>query len=216
MLIEYMTGDTRTQDIVTKLFDEINNQRIRKYDLKVLEPVVLNKISDPTTTITLTPEDLVEVKLTNSYADYHLSEFFGVYKTSKNKAQFGDYEGRYEEAIEGLTNTIDGSDIGNQIIETNRNGIVGVFYEDYVFCPIKNLRLWWSDTGQSVSREKRLSIRMQVIKEDELYVWEQGNANCGEFKFMGCEENPGCPPNESTDRIDNIIENFFDTGNFDI
>ena len=207
MVIEYITGDTRTQDIVTTLFDEINTNNIRKWDLKVLEPVVLNKISDPTTTITLTPEDLVEVKLTNSYADYHLSEFFGVYKTSKNKAQFGDYIDRYEEVIEGLTGQIARSPIGTQIIDANRNGIVGVFYQDYVFCPIDNLRLSWADTGQSVSREKRLSIRLQVINTDELYVWKQGNANCGEFKFLECEQNPGCPPtqNESTNHLDEYI-----------
>ena len=207
MVIEYITGDTRTPDIVTTLFDEINTDNIRKWDLKVLEPVVLNKISDPTTTITLTPEDLVEVKLTNSYADYHLSEFFGVYKNSKNKAQFGDYIDRYEEVIEGLTGQIARSPIGNAIIEANRNRIVGVFYEDYVFCPIGNLRLSWADTGQSVSREKRLSIRLQVINTDELYVWKQGNANCGEFKFLECEQNPGCPPtqNESTNHLDDYI-----------
>jgi hypothetical protein len=38
---------------------------------------------------------------------------------------------------------------------------------------------------------------------------QKGNCNCGPFL-----KGVACPQNESIDSLDNIIENFFDTGKF--
>ena len=61
--------------------------------------------------------------------------------------------------------------------------------------------------------EKRLSLRVSVEDESLLSQWGKNNDNCNCEPFL---KGVKCPQNESTDRIDNIIENFFDTGNFDI
>jgi hypothetical protein len=57
-------------------------------------------------------------------------------------------------------------------------------------------------------------LRIKIKENPNIYVWKEGNPNCGTFKFDGCKEKPGCTQNESTDRLDNIIETFFDTGKF--
>ena len=108
---------------------------------------------------------------------------------------------------------------GEQIINIIKSKLQGVFFEKYEFCPIDNIIFTWSSVGQFKKgvRENRVTIRIEHIDYDEIYVWKEGNSNCSKRQyFEGCEENSGCPQNESTDRIDNIIENFFDTGKFDV
>ena len=203
--------------------------RLKKYDLEVLSDVILTNGND---TITLSPSDekFIEVKLTKPQ-DYHFSEFFGVYKSTKSKvykrmknlveggAETDVKENfkRYNDFVEGLVDKLiseEGSTIID-IIKSKLQGILFKFLSNYEFCSIDDVKFSWSTVGQGKEggREKRVTLRIEP-DINKLYTWKEGNPNCDRFKFVGCDEIPGCSQNESTDRIDNIIENFFDTGKF--
>jgi hypothetical protein len=233
----YITTEKIVETVFSEVKDLLNDEnaikrRLKKYDLEVLSDVILTNGSD---TIKLSPSSgkFIEVKLTKPQ-DYHFSEFFGVYKSTKSEVykrmknlvedvetDEEDVETDEEENFERYNEFVDGlvekliSEEGKQIIDIIKSKLQGVFFENYEFCPIDNIIFSWSTVGQGKEggREKRVTLR---IKPDtnKLYTWKEGNPNCDRFKFVGCNDNPGCPQNESTDRIDNIIENFFDTGKF--
>ena len=85
----------------------------------------------------------------------------------------------------------------------------GIFLKDYMFYPKGSYELVWSDYSDRsqikkgehedfLDDEKRLTVRFEITGEG--YQWVEGNCNLQQ--------------NESTDSLDNIIENFFDTGKF--
>jgi len=237
-LVDYiLSADTEnkyitTEKIVETVFGEVKSllndesafeKRLKKYDLKVLSDVILTNGND---TITLSPSDkkFIEVKLTKPQ-DYHFSEFFGVYKSTKSKVYKrmknlvegveSDVEenfGRYNGFVDGLVEKLI-SEEGREIIDIIKSKLQGIFFSNYEFCPIDNIKFSWSTVGQGKEggREKRVTLRVEP-DISKLYTWKEGNPNCDRFKFVGCDKTPGCPQNESTNRIDNIIENFFDTG----
>jgi flagellin-specific chaperone FliS len=189
-------------DIVTIIYNEINPQKIteslEKHDIKSNEEITLENG-------TIIPKDSkIEVKLTSRYSDYHLSEFFGVYK---NKP-LDKYTDKYNQVISELKEMLKGDDKGiiGKIIGTT----AGIFYENYMYTPISNVKIEWSDMGQRPT-EKRLSLRVTVEDESKISQWTKQNGNCNCEPFL---KGVACPQNESTDRLDNIIETFFDTGKF--
>jgi hypothetical protein len=96
-------------------------------------------------------------------------------------------------------------DDGGIIIEFDSTS--GIFLKDYMFYPKGTYRLEWSTESERAQikagegreeDEKRLSVKFIITGEG--YKWVEGNCNIQQ--------------NESTDRLDEIIENFFDTGKF--
>jgi hypothetical protein len=226
-----------TEKIVDTIFSEVKDllkdenaikNRLKKYDLEVLSNITLTqKNGGGTFELSPSKERYIEVKDTKP-KDYHFSEFFGVYKSTKSEVykrmknlidneetnENENFE-RYNKFVEGLVEKLISGE-GEKIIDIIKSKLQGVFFEKYEFCPIDNIKFSWSTVGQGKEggREKRVTIRIEPIDYDKIYVWKEGNSNCGRFKFDGCEENPECSQNESTDRLDEIIENFFDTGKF--
>jgi hypothetical protein len=189
-------------DIATEIYDLINPQeiikRLEKHDIESKREIMLENG-------TIIPaESKIEVKLTSRYRDYHLSEFFGVYK---NKP-LDEYTDRYNQVITELKKMLKDDDKG--IIQKIKDTTAGIFYENYMYTPIGNVKIEWSDMGQRPT-EKRLSLRVTVENESKISQWTKLNGNCNCEPFLKGVE---CPQNESTDRLDNIIENFFDTGKF--
>ena len=189
-------------DIVTIIYNEINGriiaESLEKHDIKSNEEITLENG-------TIIPaESKIEVKLTSRYRDYHLSEFFGVYK---NKP-LDEYTDKYNQVISELKEMLKGDDKG--IIQKIKDTTAGIFYENYMYTPIGNVKIEWSDMGQRPT-EKRLSLRVSVIDESKISQWTKQNGNCNCEPFL---KGVACPQNETTDRLDNIIENFFDTGKF--
>jgi hypothetical protein len=202
--------------------EDLENSKLKKYDIKTTQNVTLTPYNREGENITIEGGTFIEVKDAKP-ADYHFSEFFGVYKNKKvtdtaynTITTIGDPEenkARYEKFVEELVFRLNG-DEGETIINTIKSRIGGIFFENYLFSHIDDITFSWSPTGQGTSRENRVSIRV-IPDMNNLYYWKEGNSNCNNnFKYTDCEENPGCSQNESTDQIDNIIENFFDTGKF--
>ena len=173
----------------------------------------MNDINDSNNTIVISSDtdensSKIEVKKVryNKNGGFHLSEFFGLYKKT-NKEQRNEEPERvklYENVITALVDYTNNNVTGSQIIEHINNTMTGIFFSDYIYLPQSSYVLSWSN--ESRGGEKRLTIRVNYIEGESVYKWVEGNCN------IGGEQ----PTNESTDRIDNIIENFFDTGNFDI
>ena len=109
---------------------------------------------------------------------------------------------RFESVITNLSKKLQ-EDVDNQkgkgweIIKSINDVTVGIFFSDYNFLPKDSYDLSWATKGQR--DEARLTIRVNW-NNGPVYRWVEGNCNLQQT--------------ESTDRLDEIIETFFDTGKF--
>jgi hypothetical protein len=189
------------KDIIPYLYKDIVTTETVKYDIKTLVPVNLEG------GFVLEPEDPVEVKDTPYENGYHLIEFYGTFKnfTKSQKKDF-PFMDRFESVITKLSERLQ-KDVDNEsgkgweIIKSINDVTVGIFFSEYNFLPKDSYKLKWSTEGAR-PYEHRLTIRVDYIQGSPVYKWIEGNCHLQQ--------------NESTDRLDEIIENFFDTGNFDI
>jgi hypothetical protein len=205
------TYDKKIEWCVNTLYNNIKSDDINKYDIISTSNVTVGSGSS---VIVIPKDSKIEVKDTDS-KEYHLSEFFGVYKDSDlplGYKKIPQYRKIYNDIIEGLYNKIIQNDKG--ILDKIYKDTKGLFFRNYNYIPLEKGMLSWSLDGQrKVSEglpEYRLSVRVNMEGKTE-YQWttENGNCNCEPF-LKGVE----CPQNEPTDRLDEIIENFFDTGKF--
>ena len=185
------------RDIVPYLYKDIVTTETVKYDIKTL--VSVNLEGD----FVLEPEDPVEVKDTPYKDGYHLIEFYGAFKNfTKSQKENFLFMDRFESVITKLSESLQ-EDVDNQrgkgweIIKSINDVTVGIFFSEYNFLPKDSYDLSWSTKGQR--DEARLTIRVNW-NNGPVYRWVEGNCKLQQ--------------NESTDRLDEIIENFFDTGKF--
>ena len=188
----------KEKDIVDYLYKDIVTTETVKYDIKTLVPVNLEG------GFVLQPKDPVEVKDTPYENGYHLMEFYGAFKnyTKQEKEDFQEM-GRFESVIKKLSEQLqkdleNKSGKGWEIIKSINDVTVGIFFSDYNFLPKDSYDLSWSTKGQR--DEARLTIRVNW-NNGPVYRWVEGNCNLQQ--------------NEPTYRLDNIVENFLDTGNFE-
>jgi hypothetical protein len=215
---------TATTESIIQEFSGMLMNGVDKYDLITKRPVTLTSLNGGES-LEIPEGRKVEVKKIKhknrkgEYKDYVMSEFLSLYKNEDPESP--EDKIRYGEIINGILSGITGGGgIGDEVIATmtnTDNGILGIFYENYIFIPMNYIDVRWGNRGHGKGAEDRISLRIKISETPNIYVWKEGNPNCDErFYFDGCTPETVCPQNESTDRIDNIIENFFDTGNFDI
>jgi hypothetical protein len=105
----------------------------------------------------------------------------------------------------------------------------GLIISDNIFVPLNSLKLYWSNKG--MMNDHRITLRYKIdgtvykinfnpekcgtdCSEEQTYEIEKLTMSSGD----GFEQLPSdilnIQQNESTDRLDEIIENFFDTGKF--
>ena len=184
--------------IIPYLYEDIVTTETVKYDIKTLVPVNLEG------GFVLNPEDPVEVKNTPYENGYHLIEFYGAFKNyTKSQKKDVPFMVRFESVITKLSEKLQ-EDVNNrrgkgwEIIKSINDVTVGIFFSGYNFLPKDSYDLSWSTYGQR-KNEARLTIRVNWNK-GSVYKWVEGNCKLEQ--------------NESIDRLDEIIENFFDTGKF--
>jgi len=217
--LDKLNGGTYTiLNIVDKLKNILLNG-VNKYDIKTKREVTLTNFVNPDDTITLEEGRKIEVKYTkyqnrNGYKDFILSEFLSLYKNTDINTVEDNQLDNYNNVIEDMVTYLKDDDFGQGVIDSISDNTAGIFYENYIFVPLKSLNIYWSTKGQRKT-EKRISLRVKPVDNPQIYYWKEGNPNCDErFHFDGCTPETVCPQNESTDRLDEIIENFFDTGKF--
>ena len=215
---------TATTESIIKEFSDMLTNEVDKYDLITKRPVTLTSLNGGDNETLVLPEgrkiEVKKIKHINRkgiYKDYVMSEFLSLYKNEDPESP--EDKIRYEEIINGVLSGITSTGgIGDEVIETMTNidnGILGIFYENYIFVPINDIDVRWGNRGHGKGAEDRISLRIKISETPNIYVWKEGNPNCDErFYFDGCTPETVCPQNESTDSLDNIIENFFDTGKF--
>jgi hypothetical protein len=104
-----------------------------------------------------------EVKKMDVNIDSYLSEFFSIFKQSKNKQYKGSYLEIYNSVIRGLYEWIEGE--GQEYLDSIKNNMEGIVYENYTIVPINYIDFYWSNVGQRGCGELRLSIRFRIKKE---------------------------------------------------
>jgi len=236
-LKELIDSTDDVESCVARLYNVIiegNGRDIVKHD------IVANTDINLTDDFTINSNSTIEVKRVSrekvGVDGFTLSEFFSLFKNEPDRTNYKTPEkyNKYNAIIGGLVNRLNSGDAGNEILN-EYSTTSGIFLKDYIYYEkgtdeiIDNsYTIEWStnsDRAQLKANklnkdwgvenpyydgelfkedEKRLTVKFKITGEG--YKWEEGNCNIeGEQ-----------PTNESTDRIDNIIENFFDTGNFDI
>jgi hypothetical protein len=104
-----------------------------------------------------------EVKMMDVNIDSYLSEFFSIFKQTENKAYKGAYLEIYNSVIRGLYEWVKGE--GQEYLNSIKNNMVGIAYENYIIVPIKYIDFYWSNVGQRGCNELRLSIRFRIKAE---------------------------------------------------
>ena len=104
-----------------------------------------------------------EVKKMDVNIDSYLSEFFSIFKQTSNKEYKGPYLEIYNSVIRGLYEWV--KDEGQEYLNTIKNNMEGIAYENFTIVPIKYIDFYWSNVGQRGCGELRLSIRFRIKAE---------------------------------------------------
>ena len=176
-----------------------------KYDIVSKSAVTL------TNNVVIPKDKKIEVKKYFNGTENTLSEFIGLYKKSEDIENYknlnGNFYKRYNEIIEGVVELLTG-DTGVELANSfknetdNDNRLFGIFVDDYQFYKYDQIDLFWStDSNQKRFKDEfRITLKFKIRDGETPSQWVEGNCNLQQ--------------NESTDRLDEIIENFFDTGKF--
>jgi hypothetical protein len=187
--------EVKIENIVGVIYENISKDKINKYDIITKKEIKLNG------GITIEHPSKIEVKKTKKH-DYHLSEFLTIYKNADDIRKYlheENYIEIYNEVVVRVVERLDKNDKG--IREKIRSDISGIFLEDYLYCDINNLELYWSVEGQrkkikrivngdvvGIYPEYRITLRFKV-DESKLVKW-----------------NPKC--DENTYQIDEYVDKF--------
>jgi hypothetical protein len=119
-----------------------------------------------------------EVKKMDVNIDSYLSEFFSIFKQTKNKEFKGPYLEIYNSVIRGLYEWVEGE--GQEYLDSIKNNMEGIVYENYTIVPIDYIDFYWSNVGQRGCNELRLSIRFRIKSEYqnktiETYIFNQNS-----------------------------------------
>jgi len=191
--------------------------------------------------VILPPNSKVEVKSQSYTIDSYYSEPLAspMKKTSDEIRKNIDLRNKYHEIIDGLynwvNNTTEGISYGETLIRKMVSGTEGILFSDDIYVPIEEIEFYISNKGQnSCDNHRRLTIRYRVKRNKNINVYKlkkNDNTNNWEFekgeteivrtgdklnlKYCGGEDNnPNVKYNMDDNTLDEIVENFFDTGKF--
>ncbi len=192
-----------------------DKKSIVKYDLITSRPIkdINNKTIIPN-------KGKVEVKDIN-YVDSYLSEFLAspVKKTEYGIRNNPEYLKRYNEVI-GRVYTHLEKNYKETIINKVQEGLEGIIISNNIYVPNKgdNIKFYLSDIGRSnPKKQRRITVRYEINESNwkNFYIIDDnGVLQPLDKDTKKVLRYKGEKISESTDRLDNIIENFFDTGKF--
>jgi Fe-Mn family superoxide dismutase len=106
-----------------------------------------------------------EVKKMDPFIDSYLSEFFSIFKQSKNITQKELIGDLYNQLIDKIYKWLINNKAANEYLNKVKSQISGMIYEGDFIVPMEYIQLYWSDKGQRGCDEKRLSIRFRIKPE---------------------------------------------------
>jgi hypothetical protein len=211
---------------------------IVKHDLKMKGG---KEIRDSENIVVLPPNSKVEVKSQSYTIDSYYSEpLASPMKTTTSEIRKDiNLRNKYNEIIDGLynwvNNTPEGISYGETLIRKMVSGTSGILFSDDIYVPIEEIEFYISNKGQNnCDNHRRLTIRYRVKRNKNINIYKlkkNDNTNNWEFergeteivrtgdklnlKYCGGEDNtPNVKYNMGDNTLDEIIENFFDTGKF--
>lgn len=119
--------------------------------------------------------DYLEIKKMDFEVDSYLSEFFSIFKESKIRYLKKTHIFIYNYFIDRVFQWI--NENGQNYLNTVRNNLAGIIFDNNTFVPIEQIDFYWSNKGQRGCNEKRLSIRFRIkpgLQSVVAYVYEPG------------------------------------------
>jgi hypothetical protein len=211
---------------------------IVKHDLKMKGG---KEIRDSENIVVLPLNSKVEVKSQSYTIDSYYSEpLASPMKTTTSEIRKDiNLRNKYNEIIDGLynwvNNTPEGISYGETLISRMVSGTSGILFSDDIYVPIEEIEFYISNKGQNnCDNHRRLTIRYRVKRNKNINIYKLKKndiTNNWEFerseteivrtgdklklKYCGGEDNtPNVKYNMGDNTLDEIIENFFDTGKF--
>jgi hypothetical protein len=196
------SGHTQCSQEIYQLIINSATTKADKYD------IISDSVVNLTNGTNIPNGKKIEVKKYDKKNEYTLSEFIGLYKKRADveiyRNQNNNHFIKYNDIIREVVRLLNENDNGLANSFKGEDRLYGVFVGDYQFYGHDQIELKWStQSDQNRGKDElRLTLKFSIIQGKTPSQWVEGNCNLQQ--------------NESTNRIDNIIENFFDTGNFDI
>jgi len=141
--------------------ESLKNKTVTKADVVTSQPLYV--IEDGNKKMIFPENSNFEIKKMDTNIDSYLSEFFSVFKNRKNFYLKESHLFLYNKIIDSLYDWIKRH--GSQFLETIRNNMSGIIYDNYTIVPIDYIEFYWSNLGQRSCDEKRLSIRFRIKPE---------------------------------------------------
>jgi hypothetical protein len=195
------SGHTQCSQEIYQLIINSATTKADKYD------IISDSVVNLTNGTNIPNGKKIEVKKYDKKNEYTLSEFIGLYKKRADveiyRNQNNNHFIKYNDIIREVVRLLNEDDNGLANTFKGEDSLYGVFVGDYQFYKYDQIDLFWStqsDQTRGGSDELRLTLKFKIKDGQTPSQWVEGNCNIQQ--------------NESTDRLDNIIENFFDTGKF--
>ena len=211
--------------------DDFDADKISKYIIKNIENYLKGKdsitkydlladgdIKDINNKTIIRKDGKVEVKDIN-YVDSYLSEFLAspVKKTEYGIRNNLEYLKRYNEVIGRVYTQLD-ENYKETIINKIQDGLSGIIISNNIYIPNKdkNIEFYLSNVGRTnPEKQLRISVRYHINKNNWRNFYKIGDDGI----LYPIEKKPDIPTKEkriykTKSKLDNIIENFFDTGKF--
>ena len=120
---------------------------------------------------------LFEVKMMDVESDSYLSEFFSIFKQSETIEELKlTHLDIYNKIITKLYKKLKTSEIAQQFLDNIKNNIAGIFFDKNIVVPIEYINIYWSDKGQKLCKEKRLSIRFKIVDKNVVsYIYDKNS-----------------------------------------
>jgi len=182
---KYLGGDLKNLPIseasksIYNLIMDSETTKADKYDIVSKNPITLENGD------VIEGGKKIEVKKyrVDAENEYTLSEFIGLYKSSKNVEEYKEKNGnhyiRYNKIIEGVVDLLNSNDGGLKDKFMGDNKLFGIFVDDYQFYNYNQMELSWSSSSDQkrFSDEKRITLKFKIKEGEKPTRWVEGNCN---------------------------------------
>lgn len=143
------------------IVDSLEDNLAVKSDVKSKRPLYVEE--DGEKVEVFSGGSVFEIKKMDTNIDSYLSEFFSVFKQTKNEEFKSNNLVIYNRVIQGIFEWLDKN--GDSFLEKVKANMSGIIYDNYVIIPINFIEFYWSNMGQRGCNERRLSIRFRIKPE---------------------------------------------------